>query len=206
MMRTARSALLGACLMLPVAAYGGHALAAQPDGGRYVYVPPGATVVVLPGAEAAALPRQALPVPADFPLARLIAQQDAMMQRMFADMDSLMAMPFPDPQQMIRSVMNGVPQAVPGSGVVMTSVSTGDGTCSETITYGYLPNGGQPQVKVTRSGNACGAISSSGPIGVTESVPGPQPIAPQPVTPSHERLWTIGYPPHPVTAGANPRT
>ena len=181
-------------------------MAAQPEGGHYVYVPAGATVLVLPGPGATALPNHAVSVPAEFPVARLIAQQDAVMQRMFADMDSLMAMPLPDPQQMIRSVMNGVPAAVLGSGVVMTSMSTGDGVCSETITYGYPADGGQPQVKVTRSGDACGSITSSGPIGVTEGVPGPQPIAPQPVAPNHERLWTIGYPPHPIRVAAPPRT
>jgi hypothetical protein len=203
MTKTARTALLGACLTLPIAAYAGRALAAQPEGGHYVYVPAGATVLVLPGPGVAA---SAEAVPADFPVARMIAQQDAMMQRMFADMDSLMATPFRDPEQMIRSVMNGVPQAIAGSGVVMTSISGGNGVCGETITYDYPAGGGQPQVKVTRIGHGCGAITSSGPVGVTDSVPAQQHIVPQPVSPGHERLWTIGYPPHPVTVGTKPRT
>ena len=198
--------MLGACLALPVAAYAGHALAGQPEAGHYVYVPAGATVLVLPGPAAAVMPDRPLPAPADFPVARLIAQQDAMMQRMFADMDALMAAPFPDPQQMIRSVMSGVPQSVPGSTVVMTSIAGGNGVCSETITYGYPASGGQPQVKVVRTGNACGVITSSGPIGVTETMPGSPQVIPQPATPPHERLWTIGNPPHPVTTGTPPRT
>ena len=82
------------------------AIAAQPEGGHYVYVPAGATVVMLPAAAA----RRTV----DFPVARMIAQQQAMMQHMMADMDSLMATPMPDPQQMIRSVMDGMPQTVPG--------------------------------------------------------------------------------------------
>ena len=87
------------------------------------------------------------------------------MRRMSAEMDSLMATAMPDPEQMMRSVMQGVPQAAPGSGVVVTSISTGSGTCSQTITYGYPGTGGQPTVHVSSTGNACGVLGSSGPIG-----------------------------------------
>ncbi len=139
-----RSALLATSLLLAA-----PAMAAQPEGGRYVYVPPGATIVLLPAASPT--------VPVDFPVARLVAQQQAMMQRMMADMDALMATPMPDPEQMIRSVMDGMPQTLPGSGVVLTQISSGAGTCSETIVYGPQGANGQPQVKVTRTGNACGA-------------------------------------------------
>jgi len=66
----------------------------------------------------------------------MIAQQAAMMDRMFADMDTLLATAMPDPDQMIRSVMQGIP---PGSDVVVTSFSTGNGdTCSQTI-HQWLP-------------------------------------------------------------------
>ena len=200
------SALLGACLALPVAAHADQTMAAQPDGGHYVYVPPGAMVMVLPVPGVVALPNQAMPVPADFPVARMIAEQDSMIRSLMADMDSLMAVNLPDPQQMIRSVMDGMRQPMPGSGTVVTSVSTGNGTCSETITYGPPAAGGRPQVKVTRTGNACGAITSSGPIGVTETMPAPQPAMPAPIAPRRERLWTVGYPPHPVETGTPPRT
>ena len=123
-MRKGSVAMFGACLALPLIMGAGAAGAAQPDGGRYVYVPPGAMVVFLPLPGAMTLPRQALAEPVDFPVARMIVQQDAMMRHMMADMDSLMTS-LPDPQQMIRSVMSGMPQAVPGSGVVMTSLSIG---------------------------------------------------------------------------------
>lgn len=86
------------------------------------------------------------------------------MNRMFAGMDSLLATAMPDPGQMIRSMMQGAPQALPGSGVVVTSISTGSGTCSQTLTYGYPANGGQPTVKVSSTGNAysaLGALSTS---------------------------------------------
>src|SRR5215469_11856317 len=119
-------ALLTAALALPVAAFANHAMGAQPDHARYVYVPPGAVAIVVPAAPT---------TPVDFPVARMIARQQTLMQRMMADMDQLLAMPIPDPTQMIRGVMDGMPQAAPGSSVMITSISTGNGTCSETITY-----------------------------------------------------------------------
>ena len=129
------------------------------------------------------------------------------MHRMFADMDTLLATPMPDPAQMIRSVMQGMPQAAPGSGVVLTQVSTGNGnTCSETIIYGPPGANGQPQVKVTRNGNACGALMQSGPLGVTQMTPTPHPVSPATVTPPHQRLWNVEYPARPVTVHTPPRT
>jgi hypothetical protein len=143
----ARSALLAASLL--VASPAG---AAQPEAGHYVWVPAGATVVLVPSAPL---------TQTEFPVAHMIAQQQAMMNRMMAEMDSLMAN-MPDPQQMIRSAMQGMPQVVPGSGVVVTSISNGSGTCSQTITYGYSGNGGQPSVKISSSGNACGGAAAIG--------------------------------------------
>jgi hypothetical protein len=189
-----RTALFGACLALPLMALAGTAGAAQPDRGHYVYVPPGAAVVIVPGGmEAVAMP-----------FAPVFAQQDSMLRRMVADMDRLMSMPMPDPQQMIRSVMDGMPSAAPGSSVVVTSVSTGNGTCSQTITYSYPGNGAAPVTRVSQSGNACGTVTSSAPIGVTQTLPAP--AAPQKVAPRHDRLWSVGYPPHPVSTGTPPRT
>ncbi len=187
-----RSALLAASLLAAA-----PAVAAQPSGGHYVWVPPGATLVLVPSAPA---------TPVDFPVAQMVAQQEAMMQRMFADMDQLMATAIPDPDRMIRSVMQGVPQMSPGSGLVVTSITTGNGTCSQTITYGYPGNGSRPTVKVSSSGNACGALKGSGPFEVREPLPSPQQVVPAPMAPRHERLWTVGYPPHPVMTGVPPRT
>ncbi len=183
-----RKALLAASLLIAA-----PAVAAQPDAGHYVWVPNGATVVLLPGVPSA-------------PVMRMIAQQDAMMHRMFADIDSLMTTAMTNPEQMIRSVMQGMPRVALGSGIVVTSISTGQGTCSQTITYRYPGNGGRPMVKVNSAGNACGAIRSSGPIEMTHTMPTPRPVIPAPVAPRHERVWTIGNPPHPVTTGAPPRT
>jgi hypothetical protein len=189
-----RSALLATSLLLAA-----PAIAAQPEGGRYVYVPAGATIVLLPAASST--------VPVDFPVARLVAQQQAMMQQIIADMDALMATPMPDPEQMIRSVIDGMPQTVPGSGVVLTQISSGTGTCSETIVYGPQGANGQPQVKVTRTGTACGAIASRGPIGVTQTTPASQTVPPATGMSPQDRLWRISDPARPLTIHtASPRT
>jgi hypothetical protein len=188
-----RSALLATSLLLTA-----PAMAAQPaEGGHYVYVPPGATVVLLPAA--------APTLPVEFPVVRMMAQQQAMMQRMMADMDALMAMPMPDPQQMIRSVMAGMPQTAPGAGMMLTQIASGAGTCSETVVFGPPGANGQPQVKVTRTGDACAPMAATNePIGVTQTTPKVMP--PATVTPPQDRLWHVGYPARPVTIHTSPRT
>ena len=188
-----RSALLASGLLLG----GPAAMAASPDGGHYVWIPNGSAVVVMPAQTVA---------PADYPVARMIAQQEAMMRRMFDDMDSLMAMALPSPEQMIRSAMQGMPQTPVGSSVVVTSITTPRGTCSQTITYGYPARGGEPVVNVSSNGDACGVVQSSGPLTITQPAPGPRTVIPGPATPRHQRLWTVGYPPHPIDGGTPPRT
>jgi hypothetical protein len=188
-----RSALLASGLLLG----GSAAMAASSDGGQYVRVPNGSAVVVVPAQTIA---------PADFPVARMIAQQEAMMRRMLTDMDSLMATALPIPEQMIRSVMQGMPQAPIGSSVVVTSITTPSGTCSQTITYGYSARGSQPVVHVSSNGDACGVVHSSGPLTITQPQPGPQTVVPGPAAPRHQRLWALGYPPHPIGGGTPPRT
>jgi len=193
-MNGTRSAWLATSLLLAA-----PAMAAQPEGGRYVYVPPGATIVLLPAA--------APTLPVDFPVARMVAQQQAMMQQMMADTDAQMATPMPDPEQMIRSVMDDMPQTVPGSGAVLTQVSSGAGMCIETIVFGPHGADGQPQVKVTRAGNACGPITSNEPIGVTQTAPALRTAPPATVTSLQDRLWHVSYPARPVTIhAASPRT
>jgi len=183
-----RSALLAASLFIAA-----PAVAAPPDQGHYVWVPAGASVVLVPAAR---------PQPVDFPVARLIAQQEAMMDQMMADMVSLMAMPLPGPNQMIHSAMQGLPQMVPGTGVVVTSVISGSGTCSQTMTYDYPGQGGQPTIQVSSTGNACGAVHPGGPVYVVQPAPAPQPTVMQP----KERLWTVGYPPKPIKMDVPPRS
>src|SRR5690349_8640155 len=126
-----RSLMLTAGLLMS----GPAAMAASPDGGHYMWVPDGAVVVV--------------PAPTVVPLARMIAQQEEMMQRTFADMDSLMATALRHPDQMMRSITQSMPQLPTGSTVVVTSITTPRGTCSQTITYGYPGYGREPVVHVS---------------------------------------------------------
>jgi hypothetical protein len=208
--KKAQHAVLGACLALPFLCAAGSASAAPPQNGHYIYVPPGATVVVLPGPVAAAAPVDAVTAPMAFPVASLIAQQQAMMQRMIADMNAMFAAPMPGPRQLIQAAMRGTPPmwagtAGPGSGVILTSVGSGNGVCSETITYGYPANGGKPQVHVTRSGNACGgAFAATGPGHAVQS-PAVQHAVPVTPAGAPPRLWTAGDPPRPIQPG-DPRT
>jgi hypothetical protein len=184
-----RSALLAASLFVA-----GPAIAATPSDGHYVWVPAGDAVLVAPKGPTR---------PIEFPVADMFAHQEAIMQRMVADMDAMMTTPFPDPGQIMQAAMQGMPQVTPGSSVVVTSISIPGGTCSQTITYDVPSQGAQPVVKVVSTGNACGTMHASGPINVTQPGQAPQPGTQQP----HQRLWTIGYPQHPVVStGTSPRT
>lgn len=214
-MTTTRKALLGACLALPLA-YAGTALAAPPAGPRTITVPPGAVVLILPGA--ATTGTSPFTTPAAFPsgdpdpLLQLVAQQDAMMQGMMAQMNAAFAQTmfpspmFPSMNGMIQAAMRGVPQAGQGAGMVFTSVSNGPGVCSERVVYSYPANGGKPRVTMTRSGNACGTPGTNGPLGVAQPVPHAGPQAPS-VAPSHgPRLWTVSNPPEPIVSTSTPRS
>jgi hypothetical protein len=139
------------------------------------------------------------------PALRLIADADAMFRRMAAEMnaieaqmDALAAMPFtlPPPQQVISTA--GIPAWVnipPGNEVVVTSVSNGRETCSQTITYSYPANGGRPIVHVSQSGNACGALHLNGPVQVETVQPASPPNAvPHAAPVTHPpRLWNVVY-------------
>jgi hypothetical protein len=183
-----RSALLAASIFVA-----GPAIAATPSDGHYVWVPAGDAVVVAPKGPTRQI---------DFPVVDKFARQQAVMQRMMADMDAMMTMPLPGPDQVMQAAMRGMPQVAPGSGVVVTMISIPGGTCSQTITYGAPSQGAPPVVKIVSTGNACGAIQATGPINAAQPTPAPQPPVQQP----QQRLWTIGYPAHPVAIGVPPRT
>jgi hypothetical protein len=205
---TKHTALLGACLALPLAAWAGTALAGQPQTARTITVPPGAMVLIVPaGAPASGF----VPVarqPAADPMLQLIAQQDAMMHDMMAEMDAAFAQPmFPHMDQMIQAALRGTPlPAGAGNGVVFTSVSNGPGVCIERMDYVYPANGGKPQVAVSRSGNACGTLGTAGPLHVMQTTPISPPQA-TPLAPSHgPRMWTVSDPPQPIVPQGSPRT
>jgi hypothetical protein len=91
----------------------------------------------------------------------------------------------------------------------------GPGVCTEHVTYVYPANGGKPQVTMTRSGNACGPLSSTGPRGVMQAVPRQRPPSLRPEVPPPElpsaqpsgpHLWTVSDPPQQITTGGTPRS
>jgi hypothetical protein len=185
-MMTLRSTLLGACLALPLADFAGHAQAAQPDHGRTIYVPPGATVIILPGPGAVAAPEAVnAGMPEPMPMMRLIEAQQAAMQRMMADMNAMFP-PMPDPSQLIHAAF--------GSGTPFGTASAGGhGVCSESISIVDAGNGSAPIVRTAQSGDACGAIGVGTPQRVNE--------VPVPAMPSHRpHLVEASYPSHPVNA------
>jgi hypothetical protein len=193
-MTTIRNSLLGACLALPLAPFAGHAQAAQPDGGRTIYVPAEATVIILPGAVAAPNVASA-EAPEGVPMMRLIAQQEAAMQRMMADMNAMFP-PMPDPNVLLRAAFGA------GAAFNMAIMPVGGhGVCSESISIVESGNGVAPIVKTSQSGDACGAFGVSKPQGVNEA----SPVVP--VTPLHApRLVEASYPPHLVPNGPSPRS
>lgn len=210
-----RKALLGACLALPLAGLAGaaHAKPMQPE--RVIRVPAGSVVLVLPAAapQVVAGPATMPGFPAPIPMAQFIAQQNVMMQQMLQQVRALNAwsMSLPNPDQIIRAAMRGVPpmHVAPGTSVMTTMVSDEPQMCSETVTYRMTPHGTRPQVHVTRTGDDCGALMQHGPVGVTQTVPAhpaPQPNMVPAAAPQYRPpLWTVGDPPHPVSAGI-PRT
>jgi hypothetical protein len=197
-MKTGQQAILGAILAVPFLCAAGSASAAPPAGGHYVYVPPGASVVVLPETAMTATPVVVSATPMVFPVASMIAQQDAMMQRMIADMNAMVAMPMPDPQQLMQAAMRGMPQAGGGAGVFLSSASSVNGVCSETVVYGYPANGGKPQVHVTRSGNGCGAVTMPGRARPVATPLDPRTIPRMAPTNAPQRLWTASDTARPI--------
>lgn len=85
------------------------------------------------------------------------------------------------------------------SGIVITSVSSPAGTCSQTVVYSNRGVGGVPAVQVRSSGDACGTISPGARPPVFEQVP--QPSIPF-KTP---RLLLVRSEPRPASGGATVR-
>lgn len=205
---TTRNALLGACLGLPLAAYGGSAIAAPPAGPQTITVPPGAVVLILPGA--AAVPMlpdvTAAALPAGDRLLRMVAAQDAMMRNMMAEMNAAFSQPLwlPRIDPALRAAFGAMPPT--GSGMVFTSMSGGPGVCSERVTYVYPANGAKPRVTMTRSGDACGALGATGPRGVMQAMPTRRPEAPTETQPREPHPWTVSDPPQEITPSGTPRS
>jgi hypothetical protein len=148
------------------AGFAAPAAAASAPTAVYTVPAPAAILVVLPGA----MPLQwrLAPAPALWPsegiaasmpaaVARLIADQEAELARLSAASEALAAAP----ERIWESMLAEMPRLGPtrASGVVMTAIATGRGSCSETVTYAYPGNGMAPRVTVRKSGNACPAGS-----------------------------------------------
>ncbi len=187
--------------------------AAQDSTVRHVItVPAGATVVVLSPGVAIADPA-APPFPAN---------ELAALRQMMAGMDTLMAMPMPDPAQLARSVMQDAPQGIPAGfpagfpvgglgqgGVMVTMISTGNGTCRQTVRYGAPGADGQPVIHVSQTGNACAQLmpaQTTGAVDAARPAPDtlPVPTTPAPTTRAHTRLWTVSNPPESLRTASNP--
>jgi hypothetical protein len=202
---TIRSTLLGACLALPLFAVTGQAQPAQTDGGRTIYVPPGAMVVILSGPGTVAAPTAVVATPnmvnagapQATPLMQMIAQQRAAMQHMIAEMNAMFP-PMPDPNAVLRAAFGSGPPL----GVSMMPLTGGHGVCSQSISIVARGDGSAPIVKTSQSGDACGALGVGQPQGVDEV----RPETPAATPPHGPKVLDIGYPPHPVTAGTPPRT
>jgi hypothetical protein len=207
---TTHNALLGACLALPLAGYGGSALAGQPEGARTITAPPGAVVLILPAASAITAPVgiTATALPAGDPLLQMAAEQDAMMHRMMAKMNAAFAQPMWPMQidRTIQAALGGRPANGSGTGMVFTSMSGAPGVCSEHITYVYKGNGVQLRVTMTRSGDGCGSLGATAPRSVMQRVPAPGSEAPSGIQPHGAHLWTVSDPPHEIGATGTPRT
>jgi hypothetical protein len=198
-MTTLRTALFGACMALPLLASAGQAQTVLPNGGRMVYVPPGAAVVILPAPGAVAAPAMvSAGAPEVTPMLQMIAQQQAAMQHMIADMNAMFP-PLPDPNAMLRAAF--------GAGgpfnVSVVPLAGGHGVCSQSVSIVARGDGSAPIVHVSQAGDACGAVGAGKP----QSVDQPRPE--EPALPAHgPKVLEIGYPPHSVTPGTPrpPRT
>ena len=135
--------------------------------------------------------------PAEF--YRLAADQQAAAARLIAQARALADAPIwlVGPNPAIEAAMASMPPGGPGqvSGVVVTSTSTGAGTCSEQMVYSYSGNGAAPKVSVSKSGNACPPGSGFGPRSIgpgTNSIE----VQPQPAVRHHApRLIETSTPP-----------
>lgn len=145
---------------LPALLAGGGAMAQT-----VMTVPAGTVVMVLP---ARTVPIEPVAAPAMPDIARLIAEQRAIMTRMMADMDSLFA-----------PIANGpLSGAVPVDLGSAAAARNGVLVCQRSVTIRYDGTSNFPVMKVTAAGSGCGSETPSAPAPAS---------APSPVTPGSPR-------------------
>jgi hypothetical protein len=169
------------------------AYVAAPAGGIYATAPaaPSAILVFVPGTVGSDDPLTRDPslwaaqgfgvVMPD--IAQLIADRQAALERLVISAHALADAPIwlVGPGSAIEPA---IPELAPGqvSGVVVTSVTSGAGSCSRTVFYSNPGTGAEPRVTVKTSGDACGAPPPFGerpvPSGITP-VPRARPGAPR---------------------------
>jgi len=150
---------------------------AETDGARVYAVGPGAPVAILvmvpgPGDMSSGNPQlwtgqgfdvMAPPAPE---LYQTAAEEQAVAARLVAQAQALASAPIwlVGPNPAIEAAMAGMPSFGAGqvSGVVVTSTTSGAGSCSERMIYSYSGNGAPPKVSVSKSGDACPAGSPFG--------------------------------------------
>lgn len=112
---------------------------------------------------------------------QLAADREAAFDRLIASAQGMADAPIwlAGSNPAIESAMASMPRSRPRelSGVVVTSMTSGAGTCSERMIYSYPGNGGPPKVSVSKSGNAC---PSGAPFaaGANPTIAPPVPAAP----------------------------
>jgi len=179
-----RSSLLGAAAAALLLAGGGTACAQS--GTQVIRVPAGSVVLVLPPGSA---PAASVGGPFDigFPFAGMpgVAGLMHQMNQMLNEEQELFAAPvWTAPDRTIEAALRQLPPLGPGvSGVMVTTVSNGRGTCTQRVIYGG--NGAAPKVEVSSTGNgSCGAMQ----FGRTGPITSPEIRAPQQPGP---RTWQV---------------
>jgi hypothetical protein len=179
----------------------GRAPVAADTGGARVYAAapgaPAAVLVMLPDsadvltADPALWAAQGFDVvtPPPSEIYQLAADREAALRQLIASAQAMADAPvwLIGPNPAIAAAIAGSPMAGPGqiSGMVVTSVASSTGSCSERINYSSTGNGAAPKVTVSKSGNACAAGSYSGPWRNPAAVPA-APAMPPGATPLTE--------------------
>jgi hypothetical protein len=162
-MQKLRAALLGTALAaIPLTFALAASPSAAPVAGMVVYDAAGQPIGVLaplPGMQPAQTPLAWGGDDGDMFLnpARIFAEQEAMMRRISQEMDAAMLGLNRATQQTIQAAFQHGASLPDGtSQLVITSFSSGNGSCSQTVTYSYPGPGAQPKVAVQKVGDACG--------------------------------------------------
>jgi hypothetical protein len=174
-------------------------VAAVPSSERIYAVGPGgpaAILVMLPGpgdvltADPGLWAAQGFDVvtPPASEIYQLAADREAAFDRLVAQAQAMADAPIwlVGPNPAIEAAIASMPRSGPGevSGVVVTSMGSGTGMCSERMIYSYSGNGAPPKVSVSKSGD-CPAGSPFGSVGggsnpaIAPPMPAVRPNAPR---------------------------